>query len=81
MNGSDALKLLKLGSKIRKVNWKKDWYIQVNCHYVENYDISAYHIDYSNQMKDDLNDNDNFKYFDVIEDLMYSNWETFDDDR
>lgn len=81
MNGIDALKLLKLGSKVRKINWKDGWYIKLSCHHVTDHDLSSYYVSYSKTMKEDLTNNDQFKYFDVIEDIIYTNWETYEDDR
>jgi len=81
MNGIDALKLLKKGNKIRKLNWDSGWFIFISSGTFGEDKISSYFIDYSQKMKEDLKINDDHRYSDVIDDLLYHNWETHDDDR
>jgi hypothetical protein len=81
MNGIDALKLLKKGNKIRKLNWDSGWFIFINNGYFGEDKISSYFIDYSPKMKKDMEIKDDHRYSDIIEDLVYENWETHDDDR
>lgn len=83
MNGYDALHLLKKGLKVRRSNWKKGWYIFINSTELKTENIETFFVDYSPKMKEDLETykkGDKHKYSDVIEDLIYYNWETVQDD-
>lgn len=81
MNGYDALKLLKKGTKIRKKNWGKDWYLFIDvAKHKRELIIESYFVNYSPKMKEQFIE-DNHKYSEIIDDLVYDNWETYEDDE
>ena len=81
MNGYDALKLLKKGAKIRKRNWQKDWYLFIDVAISnDQLPLETFFVNYSEQMKKEFLA-DNHKYFEIIDDLLYSNWDTYEDDE
>ncbi len=81
MNGYDALKLLKKGAKIRKRNWQKDWYLFIDVAISnDQLPLETFFVNYSNQMKKEYIE-DNHKYFEIIDDLLYSSWDTYEDDE
>lgn len=81
MNGYDALKLLKKGAKIRKRNWQKDWYLFIDVAISnDQLPLETFFVNYSEQMKKEFI-KDNHKYFEIIDDLLYANWDTYEDDE